>query len=123
MLFVTQSEKPLRRELKSWAYFAEAYKPNFIKQFKNDLDGIATLDEMAWVFDKKGKFTNPTYLKEKVLETLASPEGRAALNTLGSSKATLLFPNDQILKLNPSIFVDRLISNLSDDAIFNQIFK
>ena len=44
--------------MKSWAYFAEAYKPTFIKQFYNDLDGIATLDEMAWIFDKKGNYYN-----------------------------------------------------------------
>ena len=114
-------EKPLRRELKSWAYFAEAYKPTFIKQFKNDLDGIATLDEMAWIFDKKGKFTNPTYLKEKVLETLASPEERAALQPFVSNGKLQSFFQSPVFV--PITTVDNFITELSKDINFNAIFK
>ncbi len=78
---------------------------------------------MGWVFDKKGKFTNPTYLKEKVLETLTSPEGRAALGKLSGIKASILLQNSSLQLASSQQIEQAFIDYFSIDANFIKIFK
>ncbi|MFW5701074.1 MAG: hypothetical protein ACOCWM_05230 [Cyclobacteriaceae bacterium] len=95
---IVSSESPFRRELKSWASFADKYKSGFLKEFVEDLNSIDDIEDMGWFFDKKGDFSDPDYLKKMVLGTLKSDNGRHALESLSKVKKELYFPSyDQLI--------------------------
>jgi len=117
---IVSSESPFRRELKSWASFADKYKSGFLKEFAEDLTSVDDIEEMGWFFDKKGDFADPDYLKMKVLETLASEKGKEALQIITKQKASDLF-NKNLMDLTDDELVSNIIQNI--DTNFNNIFQ
>lgn len=127
---VVAKSPPRKRELKSWRQFLnENQWSNTIKQFTRDLKDIDTLDDLLWVFDKKGNFTNDVagraYLKDNFMKMLKSDEGRKALEGLDKTKLGQLlnYNNIKIQTSTKAQLVEDLIFNLDIPSNFNSIFR
>ena len=123
---ILQNVKPFRIELKSWNTFENIYKPRTLQEFVRDLEGINALDEMQWVFDKKGSFigaAGQSYLKNKILEMLQSAEGRAALGNISPSKAATLLDNRSLVTATSSQIEQAFIDFFNIESNFIKIFQ
>ena len=73
---------------------------------------------MGWFFDAKGSLADKANLKNSVLETLRSVEGRVALNSLSKSKKSLFFKNYDDLV---GVTEENVTQFINDN--FSEIFK
>jgi len=108
-----------RIELKSWQQFLSIYEDAFIEEFAKDIRDIEKLEEMLWVFDKKGQFSflsdkqGYDYLKEKVIDVLTRRKDDLE-NIAGASKFEVLLGANSY---------EEAIESLSIDIFFKKIFQ
>lgn len=91
------------------------------KQFIKDIQNIEKLDELKWVFNTTSGI-NKNNLKEKIINTLKKADGKPIeeLKGIDFEKAKKLFNDDLMTEQN---YINRILKNLEDDKVFNQIFE